>query len=127
MDASHPLHHPFELDLLREQARRAMFRHGAARAARPGRDLAAWLWSHADRLGLKPPGIDGDRVGEPTTDEDRAAWAAFARRLEKRCDKAAAKPAPPSDLERRLSWLVQALALDATEADLLGVAVRVAM
>ena len=127
MDASHPLHHPFELDLLREQARRALFRHGAARAARPGRDLAAWLWSHADRLGVKPPGIDGDRVGEPTTDEDRAAWAAFARRLEKRCDKAAAKPAPPSDLERRLRWLVQALALDATEADLLGVAVRVAM
>ena len=127
MDASNPLHDPFEIDLLREQARRALFRHGDSRAARPARDLAGWMWSHAERLGMKPPAQDGDRVGEPDTDVERAAWAAFARRLEKRCAKAAAKPAPLSDLERRLRWLCEALALDATEADLLGVAVRVAM
>lgn len=115
----------YERFILREYARRILFRNGAHRAKRPRGDTANWFCLNAEKIGMQAPEIETGRYEELLSPGSFKTWEAFSEELEKRCGSN--KLPSPSGLQQRLDWLCETLALDKIEADILGAAVRLSL
>ena len=115
----------YEKNLVRKYALQALRGATSGRVTRPQSSLAAWLHASADVLGCPEPDVDPETFDRSTRRIDPDTWAKFAPAVATlRC---AANASLESGLQRRLLWLREALSLSEFEADLLGVAVRVAL
>jgi len=115
----------YEGFVIRTYAARALRLGESPRVARPTPELAEWLVDHAHTVGCREPEVGNDAFDMGARRIDRDTWAKFTPLVA--ALKRRLKMPPPSGLERRMTWLCEALGLSRLETDLLGAAVRVAL